>query len=115
MIGAGRTHRDTGQQGAATVAGALGKVGWKVIGYGFAIPTGILVRKVIQASWTSVVGSAPPKNPEAPGTEWKEAIAWAAASGVAITVGRMVASAGAAKAYKTLTGHLPPGLEEGGP
>ncbi len=98
-----------------TVAGALGKVGWKVIGYGFAIPTGILVRKVIQASWTSVVGSDPPKNPEAPGTEWKEAIAWAAASGVAITVGRMVASAGAAKAYKTLTGHLPPGLEEGGP
>ena len=97
------------------MAGALGKVGWKVIGYGFSIPTGILVRKAIQGSWTSIVGTDPPKNPEAPGTQWKEAIAWAAASGVAITVGRMIASAGAAKTYKTLTGKLPPGLESGGP
>ncbi|MGI8529135.1 MAG: DUF4235 domain-containing protein [Geodermatophilaceae bacterium] len=97
------------------MAGALGKVGWKVLGYGFAIPTGIAVRKVISAAWTATVGSDPPKNPEAPGTEWREAIAWAAASGVAIAVARMVAADGAARAYKTLTGHLPPGLEEGGP
>lgn len=97
------------------MAGALGKVGWKILGYGFAIPTGIVVRKGITAAWTSTVGSDPPKNPEAPGTQWKEAIAWAAASGVVVTIGRMVASAGAAKAYRTLTGKLPPGLEDGGP
>jgi len=97
------------------VAGALGKVGWKVLGYGFAIPAGIVVRKAINAAWTTAVGSAPPKNPEAPGTQWREAIAWAAASGVAVAVARMVAADGAARAYKTLTGQLPPGLEDGGP
>ncbi|MBA2390742.1 MAG: DUF4235 domain-containing protein [Geodermatophilaceae bacterium] len=97
------------------MAGALGKVGWKVLGYGFAIPAGIVVRKGISAAWTAAMGSDPPKNPEAPGTQWKEAIAWAAASGVAITVARMVAADGAARVYKTLTGHLPPGLEGSGP
>lgn len=97
------------------MAGVLGKVGWKVLGYGFAIPTGMVVRKSIDAVWMSAVGSDPPKNPAAPGTRWREAVGWAAASGVAVAVGRMVASRGAAAAYKTLTGSLPPGLEDGGP
>ena len=51
------------------MAGALGKFGWRVLGYSFAIPTGIAVRKVISTAWTATVGSDPPKNPEAPGEE----------------------------------------------
>lgn len=97
------------------MAQALGKVGWKILGYGFAIPTGIVVRKVITKAWSSTLGTPPPSNPEAPGTQWREAIAWAAASGIAVAVARMIAADGAARAYRTLTGHLPPGLEESGP
>ena len=56
-----------------------------------------------------------PKNPAAPGTNWIEALTWAAASGIAIAIGRMVAARGAAGFYKKLTGKLPPGLESEGP
>jgi len=88
---------------------------WKLLGFAFAIPTGIAVRRVIDRTWMSIRGEAPPKNPAAPGTTWSEALAWAAASGIAIAFGRLVAARGAAAAYKKLTGKLPPGLESEGP
>ncbi|CAN5133520.1 hypothetical protein BH20ACT5_BH20ACT5_23080 [soil metagenome] len=97
------------------MAGAAGKIAWKVLGYGFAIPTGIAVRKAMDAGWKFALGSVPPKNPAAAGTTWKDALGWAAASGMGIAAGRLVAARGAAGAYRTLTGHLPPGLEESGP
>ncbi|MBA3524590.1 MAG: DUF4235 domain-containing protein [Geodermatophilaceae bacterium] len=97
------------------MAQALGKIGWKIIGYGFAIPTGIFVRKALTKTWMKQRGTPPPSNPEAPGTQWREALVWAGVSGVLVALGRLIASAGAAKAYKTLTGKLPPGLESAGP
>lgn len=97
------------------MAGALGKVGWKLIGYGFAVPTGIVIRKALDKVWMASRKSPPPKNPAAPGTDWLEALTWAAASGVAIALGRLIASRGAAGTYRALTGKLPPGLESGGP
>lgn len=92
-----------------------GSLSWKLLGYAFAIPTGIVVRKVIDRTWMDIRGDAPPKNPAAPGTKWSEALAWAAGSGIAIALGRLVAARGAAGAYKKLTGKLPPGLESEGP
>ena len=88
---------------------------WKLLGFAFAIPAGFAVRKVLDKVWMGARGDAPPKNPAAPGTNWVEALAWAAASGIAIAIGRMVAARGAAGVYKKLTGKLPPGLESGGP
>lgn len=110
-----RVKRRQASEGRHGVAGALGKVGWKILGYGFAIPTGIALRKAMDAAWQSSRGTAPPKNPAAPGTQWQEALAWAAVSGIAVAIGRMLAAQGAASTYKTLTGHLPPGLESEGP
>ena len=88
---------------------------WKLLGFAFAIPAGIAVRKVLDKAWMSARGDAPPKNPAAPGTNWTEALAWTAASGIAIALGRLVAARGAAATYKKLTGKLPPGLETEGP
>lgn len=92
-----------------------GSLFWKVLGLAFAIPAGIAVRKVMEKAWLSARGDAPPKNPAAPGTDWREALGWAAASGVAIAFGRLLAARGAAATYKKLTGKLPPGLETEGP
>ncbi|MBA3338322.1 MAG: DUF4235 domain-containing protein [Geodermatophilaceae bacterium] len=92
-----------------------GSLFWKLLGFAFAIPAGIAVRKVLDRAWTSARGDEPPKNPAAPGTNWMEALAWAAASGIAIAFGRLVAARGAAATYKKLTGKLPPGLESEGP
>ncbi len=92
-----------------------GSLFWKLLGFAFAIPAGFAVRKVLDRVWMNVRGSAPPKNPAAPGTDWREALAWAAASGIAIAFGRLLAARGAAGFYKKLTGKLPPGLETEGP
>ena len=45
-------------------------------------------------------------------TSWTEALSWAAASGVALAVTRLVAQRGAAAAWKAKTGSNPPGLED---
>ncbi len=78
------------------------------------MPTGIAVRKAIEAGWRKTRHDDPPKNPAAPGTQWSEAIAWAAVSGIAVAAARLVAARGAAATWKSLTGKLPPGVEDVG-
>ncbi len=94
------------------MAGAVGKVGWKVLGVAFAVPTGIVVNKSLDKLWRKSRGSAPPKNPAAPGVDWVDALVWAAVSGVVVAGARLAARRGAAATYQTLTGRLPPGLDE---
>jgi Protein of unknown function (DUF4235) len=94
------------------VSGAVGKIGWRMVAFAFAVPTGIAVRKALDASWRAARHSDPPRNPAAPGTAWAEALAWAAVSGIAVAAGRLIATRGATAAWKTLTGKLPPGVEQ---
>jgi Protein of unknown function (DUF4235) len=94
------------------VAGAAGKMGWKIVAAAFAIPAGIAARKALDAGWRAARRNDPPRNPAAPGTSWAEALAWAAVSGLAMAGARLIAARGAAATWKTLTGNLPPGVEE---
>ena len=94
------------------MAGAAGKIGWKIVAMAFAVPTGIAVRKAIETGWRKTKHDDPPKNPAAPGTEWSEALMWAAVSGIAVATARLVAARGAAATWKSLTGKLPPGVED---
>jgi hypothetical protein len=94
------------------VSGAVGKMGWKVVAFAFAVPTGFAMRKALDAAWRAARHDSPPRNPAAPGTTWAEALAWAAVSGIAMAAGRLVATRGAAATWKSLTGKLPPGVEE---
>lgn len=91
---------------------ALAKASWKLTALMFAIPAGIAARKAMDAAWKKARKSDPPANPAAPGTTWGEALAWAAVSGVVFAAARMVAARGAAATWRSLTGQLPPGLEE---
>ncbi len=84
---------------------------WKVVGGLSGVAAGAVTRLALQKSWRRVKGSDPPANPAAPGTAWSEAIGWAAASGVAIAVTRLVAQRGAAGAWKATTGRYPEALE----
>lgn len=94
------------------MSNALAKAGWKVTVLVFAIPAGIAARKAVDAAWKKTRRSDPPANPAAPGTTWGEALAWAAVSGVAFAAARLVAARGAAATWRSLTGSLPPGLED---
>jgi len=75
------------------------------------VAAGSATRALLRACWRRARGGNPPTNPAAPGTQWSEALIWAAASGVAMAVTRMVAQRGAAEAWKARTGGYPPGLE----
>ncbi len=91
---------------------SMAKAGWRITGLMFAIPAGIAARKAMDAAWRKVRHTDPPANPAAPGTTWTEALLWAAVSGVAFAAARMVAARGAAATWRSLTGALPPGLED---
>ena len=86
-------------------------VGSQLIG----IATGIATRKismvVLDKVWRKTKKTEPPADPASPGTPWVEALTWAAASGVAVGVGRLVATKGAATAKMKLTGKVPEGME----
>ena len=86
-------------------------VGSKLVG----IATGIVVRKVsdkaLSAVWKKTKHTDPPADPASPGTPWTEALSWAAASGVAMAVARLLATRGTATAKMKLTGQAPEGLE----
>jgi len=84
---------------------------WKLVGTLSGMAAGTATRSLLRAGWRKTRGGDPPTNPAAPGTAWSEAIAWAAASGVALAVTRLVAQRGAAEAWKARTGGYPPGLE----
>ena len=90
-------------------------VGSQLIG----IATGVLTRKVsmvvLDKVWRKTKKTEPPADPASPGTPWVEALTWAAASGVAVGVGRLVATKGAATARMKLTGKVPEGMEGPGP
>lgn len=86
-------------------------VGSKLVG----IATGIVVRKVsdkaLSSAWRRTKHQDPPADPAAPGTPWGEAVSWAVASGVAMSVARLLATRGTATAKMKVTGRAPEGLE----
>jgi hypothetical protein len=86
-------------------------VGSQLIG----IATGVVTRKismvVLDKVWRKTKKTEPPSDPASPATPWAEAITWAAASGVAVGVARLVTTKGAATAKMKLTGKAPEGME----
>ena len=90
-------------------------VGSQLIG----IATGVVTRKISMAVldkvWRKTKKTEPPSDPASPGTPWTEALIWAAASGVAVGVSRLVTTKGAATAKMKLTGKAPEGMEGPGP
>jgi hypothetical protein len=93
----------------------LSRLAWKVTATGSALVAARLTAKAVTGGWRTIKRSDPPANPAAPETSWPEAVAWAAASGVAIALARLAARRGAAGAWRKATGHLPPGLQDAAP
>ncbi len=86
-------------------------VGSQLVG----IATGVVTRKismvVLDKVWRKTKKTEPPADPASPATPWLEAITWAAASGVAVGVARLVTTKGVATARMKLTGSVPEGME----
>lgn len=91
---------------------ANASIGWRLLGGVSAVLAGIAARKALVAGWRKITGNNPPANPAAPGTDWREAVPYAVASGALMGLARMLATRKAASYYRKSTGHLPPGMEE---
>ena len=65
-----------------------------------------VARKVIQLAWKQITGKEPPEHPEDPQVGLGEALAWGIATGVGVSVARMLAIRAA-----TRTGGEPAELE----
>lgn len=80
---------------------------WTIIGTSTAILSGVATREALKHT-TRRHAFEPPVNPDDPDVRWREAIAWGAASGVAVGIGRIVgwklASSGMRRARRTRRG-----------
>jgi hypothetical protein len=72
-----------------------------------------VTRMLLDRSWKVAAGKNPPENPADPDVGISEAVLWAAITGAAVALARMVAQRRAASYYARSTGHLPPGLRKG--
>ncbi|WP_432485457.1 DUF4235 domain-containing protein [Kineococcus esterisolvens] len=86
---------------------------WKLVGPGAAVAAGAVANRLTKKIWVSVTKSPPPANPEDPDVAWKEAVAWALASGAIIGLSRLLVERQAAVWYRKATGEQPPGLQRG--
>jgi hypothetical protein len=90
-----------------------GKRSWKLLGSTAALVAGLATAKALDAAWRTATGKQPPDAPESPEIGNVEALAWAAASGLAMGVARMYATRKAANYWVKSFGTLPPGMDKG--
>src|SRR6188472_1731576 len=85
---------------------------WTIFSLVAALLGATIARKTLTSSWRASTGKNPPANPADPDVDLWEALLWAAVSGTAVQIARMLATRKAANYYAKSTGRLPPGLGE---
>jgi hypothetical protein len=85
---------------------------WSIFSLAAALFGATVARKSLTKAWQTSTGKNPPANPADPDVDLWEALLWAAVSGTAVQIARMLATRKAANYYAKSTGHLPPGLGE---
>ncbi|CAN5149690.1 hypothetical protein BH18ACT9_BH18ACT9_19340 [soil metagenome] len=85
---------------------------WSLMGLAATVVATVVARKAMTTTWKVATGKTPPVNAAHPDVSVGEAVAWAAVSGVAVGLARMLASRKAAEYYRKSTGHLPANLED---
>jgi hypothetical protein len=83
---------------------------WSIFSLAAALFGATVARKSLTKAWQTATGKNPPANPADPDVDLWEALLWAAVSGTAVQIARMLATRRAANYYAKSTGRLPPGL-----
>jgi hypothetical protein len=96
------------------VANVVDKLGWKLMGGASAAAAATFTRKAAEKLYHAGTGEAPPENPSAPHVPLRQAILWAALSGIAVGLVRLLVERTAAAAWVRARGELPPGLAKEG-
>ncbi|HET6694455.1 MAG TPA: DUF4235 domain-containing protein [Pedococcus sp.] len=85
---------------------------WRVLGTGSAVLAGILANKIVTELWKHS-GRDEIHDPRDPRTPAKEAVLFAALTGLAVGAARVVVTRKAAAYYAKSTGHMPKPMQEG--
>ena len=83
---------------------------WSIFSLVAALFGATVAHKSLTKAWQGATGKNPPANPADPDVDLWEALLWAAVSGTAVQIARMLATRKAANYYAKSTGRLPPGL-----
>ncbi|MFT4289448.1 DUF4235 domain-containing protein [Nocardioides sp.] len=87
---------------------------WAVMSLVSAVGAARLSKTVLDKGWQAATGRKPPANPADPDVAMWEAVTWAAATGAAVALARMLAQRRAANYYVRSVGQLPPQLAKDG-
>ncbi|MBA2561193.1 MAG: DUF4235 domain-containing protein [Propionibacteriales bacterium] len=98
---------------AAKKKAQKGKRAWKYLGSAIGMASGVVTMKALDATWHTATGRKAPTKPENPDIAGREALVWAAVSGMALGVARTYATRRAAQYWIRSFGTLPPGMDEG--
>ncbi|MDQ6715275.1 MAG: DUF4235 domain-containing protein [Actinomycetota bacterium] len=86
----------------------MGTIAWRLIGAGAALAAGAIASKVVTTGWRFASGHDAPVDPAKPDdSTWKEALLFAAITGIVVQAARVAAERKAAEYYRKSTGHLP--------
>ena len=80
---------------------------WQIFSLGAALAGAAVAKKGLNTFWRQATGKNPPANPADPDVDMWEAVAWAAGSGTAIAIARMLMTRKAANYYIRSTGKIP--------
>ncbi len=80
---------------------------WQAMAVLAGLGAGAAARAALRKIWTVTEGSDPPDNTAGRNTTWSTALIWALASGAALSVARLIAQRGAARAWEAATGENP--------
>lgn len=90
----------------------MGPFVWRLLGTGSAILAGVVANKLVTTVWKKA-GRDEVLDPRDPRTPWKDAVAFAALTGLAVGAARVIATRKAAQYYARSAGHLPKAMQEG--
>ncbi len=77
----------------------MGPQVWKIIGTAAAVLVGTVANKVVTQGWQKATGKEAPSDPTNPEVDWKEAIAFAALSGLVVGIAKLLTHRKAAAYY----------------
>ena len=84
---------------------------WKLGATLVGVTITMLIRRTMTRAWQHRTGGAPPNNPADDETTWKDAVVFAAVSGLAIGIARVLSDRAAAEAWRKAKGSYPPGIK----
>ena len=81
---------------------------WKAISYGAGALAGLVTQRLLESAWKKVRHASRPPVPADRRSSWAEALSWAVATGVGMSVSKFLGIRAAAVVWEVATNERPP-------